>query len=1084
MKILNYRSVFTSIFALGLSVNANAVKVHINSGNPAYPFPQFLEYACGGNLGTKNAEGVVHAEMEKQIREAYQHHANEFEYSGEELGGYKYIWTPYKSAYDCTEGDGYALLAAAYMGDVVTFNGYWMGTHDKRRNRTKRYLDCSDNAKGYEYGPFALSDYKEGDNTAADGDLDVALALYVAYKQWGEFMKDLDGNILKDACGNPISYKQEMIEVIRGLVAMSTRFADEKGTTIRVNTGMIGLDGYPKGGDSWSEATSWARNNPIVLSDSKKVFSLPGNDEVDLKGKSVIPEFYGGKSQHIDYNAPAYYREFHDLLKELGVSDEWEIEQFRRAEASSDWLIGQLISKNEYSLPTAGWYSVNEDGSETSFESFNAGEDFRTPWRNISNYVWHGNPKYSWNPVSHKVVDEGNTYQFDAAKKLSKYLNDPAHWNEEAGTSCYRYGSVKYDYTGPQLMDWQIDPMTGMSTDKNLFMSNIGWSKAASSFAAIGVQDYKLMAELYKISYLQWDIRKKDEGVLVPNYMHGWFRQLAMMALSGNYAAPSAMNASSNLKIYRSVKDSVSCCRVGDTITYQLSYRNYGSVDATGVVITENVPADFEVVSIYNGGKYDSKTNTIVWSVGKVAGFKSDNTEGAEIDMSAPNLAKTMGVVSYTCKPKEDASGKYSTVAKIECNNGFGSETNEYPNFVTVTMQRNSIDVIPNAYSLNKYANVTDITVGDTITFGIKCLKNDNNAVLTGGRTGVSFTAAQNIDGFRYELLFRMFHNASEPYVNIGNYRICVFLKRPDEADEYTITNEIIEGVGMSIGSSDRVSYDTYNYNDSLDIVTLHFQPTLSMYTSYLSMMPVAQNYEGTTFPLRVNSAIYPSRYSKVDWTKNWTILPTAKQDENYYPITPSFQDPEKIVSIDKIVNNACDISDIVAENILVEEYDGYVWRKVLGNAPAYKGMPEDIMIVDTIPAGFEFIGFDVPDVAEYIPSDDDSCSGIVRYKNANYESGNEVSVSYQCRYVGSDDSTIKTQCSLSSESGYVISNELKLNVSVAQCVEAVSSDGELVDVFNSQGVMLKSQVTEDKALDNLPAGVYVVGGQKKIVAK
>ena len=57
-----------------------AVTVHINSGNPAYPFPQFLEYACGGNLGTLNPEGVVHAEMEQDIRDAYQIHANEFEY--------------------------------------------------------------------------------------------------------------------------------------------------------------------------------------------------------------------------------------------------------------------------------------------------------------------------------------------------------------------------------------------------------------------------------------------------------------------------------------------------------------------------------------------------------------------------------------------------------------------------------------------------------------------------------------------------------------------------------------------------------------------------------------------------------------------------------------------------------------------------------------------------------------------------------------------------------------------------------------------------------------------------------------------
>ena len=33
-----------------------------------------------------------------------------------------------------TEGDGYALLASAYMGDKSTFDGLWAYTHEKRSN--------------------------------------------------------------------------------------------------------------------------------------------------------------------------------------------------------------------------------------------------------------------------------------------------------------------------------------------------------------------------------------------------------------------------------------------------------------------------------------------------------------------------------------------------------------------------------------------------------------------------------------------------------------------------------------------------------------------------------------------------------------------------------------------------------------------------------------------------------------------------------------------------------------------------------------------------------------------------------------
>ena len=394
-----------------------AVPVHINSGNPAFPFPQFLEYTYGtnhrlGNLGTKNAEGVVHAELEQDIRDAYQVHANEFAYTGDSWGGYKYIWTPYKSAYDCTEGDGYGLLAAAYMGDAVTFNGYWMCTHDKRRNRSKKYSSCTDIAPDYAYGPFAIGDNGPGGNTAADGDVDVALALYVAYKQWGEFMRDLDGNIVNDACGNPISYKEAMIEVIRGLVALSTKFPTEN--PMRVNSGLIGLDGYPKGGDTWNEQTHFVTTaNPITV--DGKIYDLTragvGNAmaQVDVTGVSLYPEFQGGNKQHIDYDAPAYFREFWELFEELG-GDPFEIEQFKRGEASSDWLIGNLISKNAKAIPTAGWSEVSDDGSTTSYSNFNQGEDYRCSWRTISNHTWHGNPVNTWNPKTHKAESGSNTY--------------------------------------------------------------------------------------------------------------------------------------------------------------------------------------------------------------------------------------------------------------------------------------------------------------------------------------------------------------------------------------------------------------------------------------------------------------------------------------------------------------------------------------------------------------------------------------------------------------------------------------------------------------------------------------------------
>ena len=52
----------------------------------------------------------------------------------------------------------------------------------------------------YIYGDYSI---KDNQDAATDGDVDIALALYVAWMQWGDYMG------INDARGNPISYKKE-----------------------------------------------------------------------------------------------------------------------------------------------------------------------------------------------------------------------------------------------------------------------------------------------------------------------------------------------------------------------------------------------------------------------------------------------------------------------------------------------------------------------------------------------------------------------------------------------------------------------------------------------------------------------------------------------------------------------------------------------------------------------------------------------------------------------------------------------------------------------------------------------------------
>ncbi|MBO7442100.1 MAG: hypothetical protein J6T83_03380, partial [Paludibacteraceae bacterium] len=233
------KTLLSGFITVAAAFNLNAVPVHINSGNPAYPFPQFLEYASGDNLGTKNPEGVVHVEMEQDIRDAYQIFANEWEYTGDVMDGVKYIRGNIGCPYDCREGDGYSMLAAAVMGDKDAFDGLWFRIHDSFRPTATSYLTGAKVPDGG-YGNLIIGD-QANSCSATDGDNEIVLALYIAWRQWG------DDSGHKAANGEMISYKKDMIEVTRGLVAMyEERFKTENPR--RVTTGDVGLDGYLKNG--------------------------------------------------------------------------------------------------------------------------------------------------------------------------------------------------------------------------------------------------------------------------------------------------------------------------------------------------------------------------------------------------------------------------------------------------------------------------------------------------------------------------------------------------------------------------------------------------------------------------------------------------------------------------------------------------------------------------------------------------------------------------------------------------------------------------------------------------------------------
>lgn len=938
-------SIFVCALFSVLCVSAQ-VTVHVNSGNPRFPFPQFLSYSYGSthsldNLGTQNPEGVVHAEMEKSICEAYQIFANEFAYTGDELNGVKYIRGNLGMPYDGTEGTGYSLLAAAIMGDKTTYDGLWLRTHDTFRGKTKRYLDCTDNQADYAYGLFPLAEV--GGNTAADGDVDIALATYIAWRQWGDYMG------INDACGNPISYKKEMIEVIRGLVALSTRFPTE--SPQRCNSGDIGLDGYMKNGDTWTEETSWATDN---------------KQDVDGDGVLEYPEYGGPQTLHVDYSAPAYFKEFYDLLQvlddsETGSSD-WEREQFLRATASCDWFVGNWISQSAQNIPFGGWAAVS--GNNCTWSTFQQGEDFRAPWRTILNYVWHGNPDYSWNPSTHSVTNSGNTYEYDGAVRYTKYMNNPQDWNS---TCTEMGGGPDVSYKGPLTLQWDISP-----SGKGAGTFTLNWIPACGTPAAVASQDLDLLGLLYRQCEIEWDVSTAGDGYLSskPVYFHGWFRLLGMLIATGNHLAPGQMaEAKPNLKIYRSIEDSLSYAYTGDSFTYYLDYRNYGSVDASGTTIVEHVPEDFIFVSAANGGVYDASSHTVTWNIGTVPGFKTGH------------LDDTKGQVSYVVKVGPNASGRYCTTAEISCDNGLGWTSNEYPNFVTATMQRNCVDVIKRSLVIEKTANLEEINPGNVVTYTINFENSSEAGWLDGGRPRVGIAFANTVDNSQNWLKFRLYNDAIEPYINYGNYRISYYIYDSSMkclagedgcATGWAWYTAIYEGKRVETDKV-TVSHETVvegedDYGKWNQRMMIQFAPLLVTTTAHLSNYfgMGARIHRGGTQPLRVAGYLYPSNYAATDYTDDWSwdASATDADDGLFYPVTPSWQeiDPSTGKSIEKTINeyipSVCETPTHTVSNVLVEEYDGYAWRRVLGTGPMAGRDASNVVVCDTLPKGLDFVAF------------------------------------------------------------------------------------------------------------------------------
>jgi len=905
------------------------VPANINSGNPNVPFPQFLDYNAGAlkSLGSTdhNMAGVPHAEMELRIREAYAIMCNDMTYTGDVVAGVKYIKPSAPNSCTCVEGDGYYLLAAAYMGDKATFDGYYMWAHDRGFNKTVRFIDGVTNSATYLYskplsgaGGFGSSTTTAGGaaggNSAADGDFDVAMALLVAYKQWGSA-----SGITPPSTGVQIDYKQEALSYIHGLVDANANPTTNSPT--KWDTGDIGFDGYVKGGDTWNELTGWATAGYT----------------------GMIPEFAGPRTQHIDYYAPAYFRSFYEFFTAESQSA-FSINQFKRAEASSDWLIGQMASQGLVGF--AGW--VDMSSGTPAFSAFDIGEDFRTPWRTNLNFMWNGNPTTSWDPVAHQVVAGGNTYEYNLTQNSVAFFNNP----QAKGNSSISLAGVPITYCGPVTIQQQYLPD---GTGGNAF--RLSWPHATFAPAAVSVQDFTLMTKMYRQCEITWD-GNTDAGQQYlgskPRYFHEWFRLMGMLILSGNYNDPMQMLPTANMKVYKDVNKTYAA--IGDTITYTISYRNYGKLDATAVQIVDNLPAGLKYLS--SSATASVGGSSITFNVGTV--------KGTNVGLPA-NLAQTSGSITMKVIVQPGATGRLCNTATITCSNGTGWTSNEYPNNVTETMQRNCVDILTDSpLTLKKAASKSIVQVGDTLSYTI-VVKNKSVAFLNGGRPGVEVAVGNqglSTSASEIKLNFRIYHGADEAYINYKNYRVSYFLNKPGPPTWAIGTplsiNEGFNGQLPTISQQNLTPGTGYNHRffigfpDQIGTITPYI-------LNYYGPGGAAYIHRGAMETPRLEMRVYDPAYGNFDWTTDWSADPAilVASGDAYFPVANDWTDPNNLnIPITKLHPDACTNASYATQKILVEEFDGYTWRRIYGNAPVSGRELDNVKVTDTLPAGVTFGGY------------------------------------------------------------------------------------------------------------------------------
>ncbi|HRS19333.1 MAG TPA: hypothetical protein P5243_07500, partial [Bacteroidales bacterium] len=381
------------------------------------------------------------------------------------------------------------------------------------------------------------------------------------------------------------------------------------------------------------------------------------------------------------------------------------------------------------------------------------------------------------------------------------------------------------------------------------------------------------------------------------------------------------------------------------------------------------------------------------------------------------------GKVTFTVRVKTALHPYICLQSTITATNCDSWTSNEYPNNATYTMERNCVDILANrSLIVNKTANRTEMNPANEVNFRVDFEnKSTADSWLNGGRDHVILSYGNFIppgggySSTSFYQLFRFWNDAQEAYINMNNYRISYFM---NDAAAMGLYNATTNPTGWTFQVDNQNDLDKYGYNPASGPITFAYQkiPNGSdangawnqrlmirfantlMATSTHVYDKLDSKYllhKGVWGPALIRAVLSanPTADMIVRTSDDWSYSSAVKsasldgQGETFTPISPGWANratPNKPIT--NYSRHSCSPDRANYDRILVEEFDGYTWRRILGRGPLPGKEAEMVVVVDTIPKEFTWKAFKTDKAlgvtATYTPAPNGAnYTGIVKWQ-------------------------------------------------------------------------------------------------------